>query len=178
MNKRIPIGKRLRFEIFARDGFTCRYCGRQSDVVQLHVDHVIPVCQGGTNDPENLVAACADCNLGKSGKTINQSAPTEADRLRILQEMREQEFAASMAKSAAESRKARRQELVNFWCGETGNESADRQTISTVLNYAQEFGDDVVYGWVEKAAVKCSTDSAMGRYISGIRRLVKAENEQ
>lgn len=34
--------------------------------VVLHVDHVVPVSLGGTNDPWNLVAACWDCNAGKT----------------------------------------------------------------------------------------------------------------
>ena len=31
----------------------------------VHVDHIIPVVRGGSNDDSNLVTACADCNLGK-----------------------------------------------------------------------------------------------------------------
>jgi hypothetical protein len=176
--KRIPIGKRLRFEIFARDGFTCRYCGRQADQTILHVDHVIPVSQGGTNDPENLVTACADCNLGKSDSAIQQAAPSESDRLRLAQEMNEQVAAAKKAAESAQARADRRQTLVNFWCDETGREEVDRATISTVFSYVQEFGEEVVFGWIEKAAVKCRNDRAMGQYISGIRRIVKAEQEE
>lgn len=57
---------RLRFAILNRDGFTCRYCGRRSPTVELMVDHIIPFSKGGTDDPENLCAACSDCNAGKS----------------------------------------------------------------------------------------------------------------
>lgn len=56
---------RARFDILARDNYTCRYCGRQAPSVVLHVDHVIPVVKGGTDDPDNLVTACYDCNEGK-----------------------------------------------------------------------------------------------------------------
>jgi 5-methylcytosine-specific restriction endonuclease McrA len=63
------IGKALRFRILARDRFRCRYCGRKSPEVELHVDHVKPRSQGGTNEPGNLVTACTDCNLGKSDTT-------------------------------------------------------------------------------------------------------------
>lgn len=59
-------GQRLRFAILKRDGFACHYCGRKPPEVELHVDHVIPVADGGTDDPANLVAACFDCNAGKS----------------------------------------------------------------------------------------------------------------
>jgi hypothetical protein len=65
MPERIPLSARDRFEILRRDKFTCRYCGRKSPEVKLHVDHVTPVAEGGTNHPTNLCAACSDCNLGK-----------------------------------------------------------------------------------------------------------------
>lgn len=174
MNRK-PISKRLRFEIFSRDSFTCRYCGRQSDEVILHVDHVIPVCQGGTNDSENLVTSCADCNLGKSGKSIAQAAPSESDRLRIAQEMNEQVEAARRASESASARANRKQGLVNFWCEVTGRDVVDSATIATVFRYVQDFGEDVVFGWIERAGVQCRDDKNMGRYISGIRRMTIAE---
>lgn len=58
--------RRARFAILARDNFTCRYCGRKAPNVELVVDHVVPIAAGGTNDDDNLVAACVDCNAGKS----------------------------------------------------------------------------------------------------------------
>lgn len=64
-SQRAPIPPKLRFTIFNRDGFACRYCGRQAPDVKLHVDHIVPVARGGNNDPDNLITACADCNLGK-----------------------------------------------------------------------------------------------------------------
>ncbi|WP_412758748.1 HNH endonuclease [Metabacillus fastidiosus] len=32
----------------------------------MHVDHVIPVSKGGTDNRNNLVTACQDCNSGKN----------------------------------------------------------------------------------------------------------------
>ena len=46
MAKRQSMSKRLRFEIFARDEFTCRYCGKQPPEVQLVIDHIHPVADG------------------------------------------------------------------------------------------------------------------------------------
>lgn len=55
--------------IFQRSGGKCHWCS--TDLVfqpdglannNFHVDHVIAICDGGTNDEANLVAACADCN--------------------------------------------------------------------------------------------------------------------
>jgi hypothetical protein len=172
---RKPISKRLRFQIFARDGFTCRYCGRQSDIVPLHIDHVMPVSQGGGNEPENLVTSCVDCNLGKAAKTISQSAPTETDRLRMAQEMQEQITAARHAKASIEARKERRKYLEDFWMETTGRDTAEHSTLSVVFSYVMEYGEEVVFPWIEKAECKCYNDKSMGKYISGIRRLTRAE---
>lgn len=45
----------------------CKQCGRTptEDGIKLHVDHIIPQEWGGTDDPENLQALCAECNEGK-----------------------------------------------------------------------------------------------------------------
>lgn len=72
------LSKRTRFEIFKRDGFACRYCGRSPAAAPLHVDHVVPVAAGGHSQPENLVTACDDCNLGKS------SVPLDDIKLRTV----------------------------------------------------------------------------------------------
>lgn len=62
----MPVSKRLRYEIFRRDNHTCMYCGRSVPEVKLTVDHVVPQALGGPDDSSNLVAACFDCNNGKS----------------------------------------------------------------------------------------------------------------
>ncbi len=67
----MAIGKRLRFEILKRDGFRCRYCGKEaSESTKLEVDHVVPRSKGGSDDPTNLGAACYDCNRGKTNKSV------------------------------------------------------------------------------------------------------------
>ena len=70
---RQELSKAKKFQILERDGFACRYCGARAPEVRLHVDHVTPVSRGGTNDDDNLVAACADCNLGKGIKELRKA---------------------------------------------------------------------------------------------------------
>jgi hypothetical protein len=70
--KREPISKKLRFEIFKRDNFTCVYCGRKPPTVVLEIDHVIPVSKDGTNDDINLVTSCFDCNNGKRANLLSE----------------------------------------------------------------------------------------------------------
>lgn len=87
MTTRKSMSKRLRFDVFKRDGFTCQYCGAHPPAVLLHVDHITPVAGGGENDIDNLVTSCAPCNLGKSDvplsvvpKTLSEKAHEVAER--------------------------------------------------------------------------------------------------
>jgi hypothetical protein len=68
--------------VLSRDRFTCRYCARSAPDVELHVDHVQPVAKGGANDLNNLVAACAECNGGKSDKIVEGVPPAATSRTR------------------------------------------------------------------------------------------------
>nr|WP_276588874.1 MULTISPECIES: HNH endonuclease [unclassified Sphingomonas] len=60
-----------RFNLFLRDRFACQYCGHHGD---LTFDHVIPRAQGGRTTWENVVTACAPCNLRKGGRTPKQAS--------------------------------------------------------------------------------------------------------
>ncbi len=62
-----------RFNIYARDGSTCQYCGRRLPRSELNLDHVIPRSRGGSTTWENVVCSCVACNLRKGGR-----APDEA----------------------------------------------------------------------------------------------------
>jgi len=102
--KRKPIGKRLRFSVFHRDGFTCQYCGRtpEQDDVVLHVDHIISVKDGGTNDKENLITSCRDCNLGKSAKSVLKKNKDTRD---IQEELEQTKERLEQLKELTKSRK-------------------------------------------------------------------------
>ncbi|MBV1869058.1 MAG: HNH endonuclease [Marinosulfonomonas sp.] len=59
-----------RFNLFLRDEFCCQYCGSQGD---LTFDHVVPRSKGGITSWENVVAACAPCNLKKGSLSLHQT---------------------------------------------------------------------------------------------------------
>ncbi len=59
-----------RFNLFLRDSFSCQYCSSGSD---LTFDHVIPRSRGGRTTWENIVTACARCNLTKGGRTPKEA---------------------------------------------------------------------------------------------------------
>lgn len=69
----MAISRKFRFEIFKRDGFTCRYCGNKPPSVVLEVDHIVPVCNGGGDDSNNLVCSCFDCNRGKGKHALSDT---------------------------------------------------------------------------------------------------------
>lgn len=61
----------LRFKILERDHFKCAYCGANPQETSLHIDHKLPVSDGGTNELSNLITACAECNLGKGAQSVS-----------------------------------------------------------------------------------------------------------
>jgi hypothetical protein len=62
-----------RNSIFERDEGKCAYCkGIILYDEPWHIDHIQPVANGGTNDPENLTLSCVACNL-KKGKRDAQN---------------------------------------------------------------------------------------------------------
>ena len=64
---------RLRFEVFKRDNFICKYCGRNvKDKIKLVVDHIIPKSKGGKDILDNLITSCEDCNLGKGDVLLSR----------------------------------------------------------------------------------------------------------
>ena len=62
----MAVTKRTRYEVLKRDNYACRYCGQMAPDVKLTIDHVNPKALGGSDSPDNLVAACKDCNAGKT----------------------------------------------------------------------------------------------------------------
>jgi 5-methylcytosine-specific restriction endonuclease McrA len=52
--------RKRRALILKMHDYLCVYCGDEADTV----DHLIPMSKGGTDHPENLVAACRNCNFG------------------------------------------------------------------------------------------------------------------
>jgi len=85
------MSKKLRFTVFARDGYQCQYCGRTPPAVVLEPDHVVPVCDGGKDTEENLVTACFDCNRGKGrDPAVRPLRPAVKARTEQIKESEEQ----------------------------------------------------------------------------------------
>ncbi len=63
-----------RANIFARDNYSCQYCGDKFRSEDLTFDHVMPAAHGGKKTWENIVTACIDCNNKKANRTPDGAA--------------------------------------------------------------------------------------------------------
>lgn len=63
---RIALSKRA---IFARDHYTCQYCGQPAE----NVDHIVPRSRGGPHTWENVVASCKPCNARKEDRLLTET---------------------------------------------------------------------------------------------------------
>jgi 5-methylcytosine-specific restriction endonuclease McrA len=59
--------------LFERDRHLCAYCGDVLHTTDLSREHIVPVCQDGSNEWMNVVTACKACNGKKGGRTLEQS---------------------------------------------------------------------------------------------------------
>jgi hypothetical protein len=174
------ISSSLRWTIFARDGFTCRYCGRQAgeDGVELAVDHVVSVADGGTNAADNLVTACRDCNGGKGARSL-LAAPDSADAMRRMRERAEKALGlAEQIREAVDSRKDLEQEVINMKCDAYGVSTVNfpKGEMTTALKLIDEFGADRVTEWYRLAADRRVSQWQAIKYVCGIARKVRSES--
>ncbi len=169
----------LRWSVFARDGFTCRYCGAQAgeDGVELAVDHVRSVAEGGDNSIDNLVAACQRCNGGKGARTLATApAPGEVVERIKAKAARLQDLADAMA-AAAEASKGAEQEAVNLKCQAYGVDSVRMAAgeVGRIMRLCAEHGADCVLDWYSSAAEHGVHDRETIRYVYGIIRRRREE---
>ncbi len=69
----VPIDRN---EIIARDNATCWICGAGPlESGNIHLDHVIPLCKGGSHTPDNMRVACRRCNMRKHTRLPHELKP-------------------------------------------------------------------------------------------------------
>lgn len=57
-------------DILANSLGICVWCNAKLLSGKWHVDHVVPICKGGTNNLGNLAAACQKCNARKNLNSV------------------------------------------------------------------------------------------------------------
>jgi hypothetical protein len=155
--ERISVSKKIRFEVFKRDGFKCQYCGRTIDEVKLEIDHINPVAVGGDNDIINLITSCFDCNSGKSDRLLSDNAALTKQRkqLELLQERRENlklmlEWKNELLKQDEEMI----QEVADFFTKRAVGYSPNEVDISTLRLLVKKFGFKEVVDAIEVSIIK------------------------
>jgi 5-methylcytosine-specific restriction enzyme A len=60
---------RDRERVLRRDDYLCVHCRALGRVeVAVEVDHIVPLCDGGSNEQENLQSLCRSCHQSKSAE--------------------------------------------------------------------------------------------------------------
>lgn len=88
----MSVSKKVRFEVFKRDKFTCQYCGRSAPDVLLQADHIAPKSKGGKDDIINLITSCQPCNIGKGATPLSDETALvkQRNQLEALEERQQQ----------------------------------------------------------------------------------------
>ena len=63
----------LRAFVYHRDRGKCQYCGKRPGKDNpLTLDHIVPRAAGGTDRPDNIAAACRQCNQAKGDLPVEE----------------------------------------------------------------------------------------------------------
>lgn len=146
------ISKSTRFDIFQRDNHTCQYCGRKAPDVELQIDHLVPVARGGTDDFENLVTSCADCNSGKSAKLIEEFTGGHT-----LEEWRE--TLRERRTEALRERRAQLPEVIDYWAECRGARTVSAHDEEFIYNFIERYEP----AWI-KEAIRIATGKRVSNY--------------
>lgn len=169
MSERVSIGKKLRFDVFKRDNFCCQYCGAHPPSVLLEVDHIHPVAEGGTNDSDNLVTACENCNRGKGAGLLSNVPQSLADKAEMVAE-REAQLAAyyEILQSAKDRRDAEMWAVAEIFMERWGETKMLRTDLSSIAMFLKRLDFFEVQEAMEIATSKVSYRSACFRYFAGV----------
>lgn len=179
MSERTPISKKLRFDVFKRDGFRCTYCGATpSETVILEVDHIHPVAEGGSNDIDNLVAACFDCNRGKRDGLLSSVPQSLSDKAEAVAE-REAQVRAYY--EILEARKQRVDDemwdVADILMQRFNEDRILRTSLASIKRFLELLPFPIVLEAMETACNRMYSRTAAFKYFCGICwRKIKAEN--
>lgn len=167
----MAIASKLRFEVFKRDSFTCRYCGRKTPQIVLEVDHVTPVAKGGGDEIENLVTSCYECNRGKGASLLSEDATVstihENTILLLERELQLKEY--NEAKRSVREREDQQiDELLHFWNGLFNGRSGMVPERASLRLYLRSLAAEEIRDAMEIASSRKGGNWAGFHYLYGI----------
>jgi DNA replication protein DnaD len=165
-------GTRLRFNVFKRDDFTCQYCGRRTPQVVLELDHVVPVSAGGTNDIDNLITSCWECNRGKADGLLGDRTPftsTHEKTISILERELQLKEYNEVKRQQREREDADIAELLWYWDELAGRAARKVPEPNILRHWLRIFAVDQIKDAME-IAMERAGDWRGCKYMSGILR--------
>lgn len=168
--KRKAISHKRRFEIFKRDGFTCQYCGGHPPKCVLHVDHIVPVAEGGDNEDTNLVTACDVCNGGKGARSLSAIPKSLKDRAAEIAEREEQlRGYTEIAKAARLRAEDDAWDVMDMLTSTYGLETIPSDWLASVKRFNAELGMVECACCMDTALAQCFSDHGRTfRYFCGV----------
>jgi 5-methylcytosine-specific restriction endonuclease McrA len=102
--RRVYLPQWVKRAVFYRDHGRCVTCGKDLTGTvfiseDVHYDHVVPLVEGGSNDPTNFQLMCADCNLSKSQQARTSEVYHAFWNLDETAELEARRYAKSRARS-------------------------------------------------------------------------------
>ncbi len=177
MSKRKSISQSVRWNVFTRDGFACRYCGVSAgeNDTQLVIDHILSVKDGGENSMDNLITACRSCNSGKSAKSLDNTPTPESVVIRINERTSNLREQSDAMRCAMEATQELEQEFVNLKCAAYGVESVyiSNQEKKRIVQLCNDRGADKVLEWFSIAYKRDVGASNALQYVHGIIRNIR-----
>lgn len=152
MGKRKGISTRTRFEIFKRDGFRCVHCGATPQGAPLHVDHIVAVSKGGTDEHSNLVTSCESCNLGKSNVDLGDHRFKVGDPERAKEHAAQLRAYLEAQQEVVGAIDGARQQLIDRWCETLGCDTFHKNLPSALTKAVEEFGIAAVVDIIDSVA--------------------------
>lgn len=166
MSARKSISKRVRFEIFKRDGFTCQYCGAHPPGAILHIDHIEPLAAGGPDEADNFITACEACNLGKGARLLTAIPESIADKAVRIAEAEEQLAGYSAIMQARRDRvEADVWRVVEVLTGEA---EVRRDRYASIKQFVERLGADECIEAAEIASARIGYARQRFTYFCGI----------
>lgn len=179
MGKRKSLSKKVRFEVFKRDSFTCQYCGNVPPSVVLEIDHIHPASKGGDNSEDNLITSCFDCNRGKSNGLLEQIPDTLSKKQAVLEEKESQikEYNKLLSRiKARETRIINKIEEAFQWHYPARKFSDSFK--QSVRSFAKKLPKDDLIDAITSACIRTDGYDSAAKYFCGIcwRKIREQEN--
>jgi hypothetical protein len=148
------LSKKVRFEVFKRDSFTCQYCGKKAPDVVLQVDHIEPISKGGSDEFLNLTTSCQPCNAGKSDRRLDDSSVVMKQRSQLedLQDRQEQlRMLIDWQRSLVDTESHLVDEAASFWCDIAGWHAITEDGKADLRKFLRQHSTEEVFDAMRKA---------------------------